>query len=632
LIDEVRGNTSRSAYVESLIRFGVLDTANRGAARDLIRESGLVYTPSILADYVGNKVAGYFLADLKQQSSRQRDLRLGKMRILDPACGDGGLLTATWTAVLGTLKGQLAPGNSRSLAEPSEALCGIDNSPAAIRSAEQRLVAISGSPRSNARLLCANALFPVEGKPSGPGWKHVMNRFDASAGFDIIIANPPWGADTGSYQDKLEQGEFSFFKGQYDTADLFLELAFSIVKPDGYIAFILPDSLFSAERAALRKMLLQHSEIRYIGRFGEKIFENINRACTVLICRKGLPASGRKVRCLRLTPQFRRSILQGKATFNEAESALGHEVPQRRFQENRHCLFDIDLTEKEQGVPALFRRSGRSFRDYLWSTRGIELSKTGKVCRCKRCKLWMPYPSGKSPRCPHCGVPMPPPDLIASGIVSTERQPGYEPLLVGQTVRRYALDPKHWIATDKKGIKYKDRSIYVGPKIVIRKTGVGLSATIDYSNAFTNQVVYIFKVVTGNGSALPIESFLAILNSRAMYYYLTKSHGETEWRSHPYVTQHQILDLPLPSDKLETDHGKRVSQRLSRLVKPHLADGGTLPEKVDAEVEHLVAGLYGLSRTHYQAIYSTLEYVEELAPIKPLKNISISDIFARRKR
>ena len=43
-----------------------------------------------------------------------------------------------------------------------------------------------------------------------------------------------------------------------------------------------------------------------------------------------------------------------------------------------------------------------------------------------------------------------------------------------------------------------------------------------------------------------LESFLAILNSRAMYYYLTANSGETNWRSHPYLTQKQLLNLPLP--------------------------------------------------------------------------------------
>ena len=46
----------------------------------------------------------------------------------------------------------------------------------------------------------------------------------------------------------------------------------------------------------------------------------------------------------------------------------------------------------------------------------------------------------------------------------------------------------------------------------------------------------------------PLEFMLAVLNSRAMYYFLAKKHGETEWRSHPYLTQKQVLDLPMPAE------------------------------------------------------------------------------------
>ena len=109
----------------------------------------------------------------------------------------------------------------------------------------------------------------------------------------------------------LTNGEFSLFKGQYDSSDLFIELALSIVKPGGFFAFIIPDSIFSIERLALRKMLLEYTEITYIGRFGEKIFEGINRACAVLICRKTKPKKSAVVDALRLYTCLWKSILQG---------------------------------------------------------------------------------------------------------------------------------------------------------------------------------------------------------------------------------------------------------------------------------------------------------------------------------
>jgi hypothetical protein len=221
------------------------------------------------------------------------------------------------------------------------------------------------------------------------------------------------------------------------------------------------------------------------------------------------------------------------------------------------------------------------------------------------------------------------PTIERLNIISHKETTGYAPILVGESIKRYLLSPPYWIATDKTGINYKDASIYARPKIVVRKTGVGLLASIDYSGCFTNQVVYIFKVKPAYDQSLPIELFLALLNSRAMYYYLVKTHGETEWRSHPYLTQGQILNLPLP-DLGGVNQEPHIADRLVRTLKPYLAGRIELPPRVDAEIEYLAAKLYGLSDEDYARIYQTLQDVEDLLPIRSLKMVSIDDIFRFR--
>ena len=302
-----------------------------------------------------------------------------------------------------------------------------------------------------------------------------------------------------------------------------------------------------------------------------------------------------------------------------------HQVPQNRFSKNKDLLFDIDLKEDEQQVVDTIRNTDNTLIDYLISARGVELSKYGKVCICNACRMWLPYPNKDNPKCPHCGTFIENANSVS--IVSRLPVDGYEPILVGENIKRYIVDSNYWIAVDKKGINYKSQALYSGPKIVVRKTGVGLSAAIDYKNLLTNQVVYMFKLRAQENNVIPIEFFLALMNSRAIYYYLVKSHGETEWRSHPYLTQKQILDLPLPKGNVTT--GQRLSAILNirDSVKPYLRRGMELPQKIDALVERRLAYLYGLRRKHYEIIYSTINEVEELLPIKALKKIKISDIF-----
>ncbi len=597
------------------------------------KQNGVVYTPSNLAQYVADKLTDYFLQD-KLSSNKMLDRGSSAqeiIRIIDPACGNGELLIALANALSRRFRKISSNVDAKSTFNVQQILCGIDNDPNAIYKSQAKIESLfhRQTDQFEFRLLYANALYPFENVSSMKGWVKAKALFNSTNGFDLLIANPPWGADISYCASSLSEGEFSLYKGQFDTSDLFVELSLRIVRPGGYFAFIVPDSLFNKERAQLRHLLLDNTELKYIARLGEKIFPGINRACALLICKNGKQAAKSKVDCFRLTSQLRKQILLNQSTFKEAENQLLHKVPQSRFVNNQDYSFDIYLKENERDILALMGRYHTTFRQYLYSTRGVELSKTGKVGKCPNCSNWFPYPRATSPKCINCGKPLTTDSIESSFIISGQQKPGYKPMLAGEAVDRYIINAHHWIDINRSGINYKDKKTYQSPKIVVRKTGVGLLAALDYHSLMTNQVVYIFKKTNPNDKFLPIEFFLAILNSRAIYYYLVKTSGETEWRSHPYLTQNQILDLPLPlfHDYSIGRHLSHTIQEIVLLIKPHLKAEQGLPPDVDAKLEYLISTLYGLSQNHYDHIYDTLKDVQQLLPIKALKTVTVNDIF-----
>ena len=80
------------------------------------------------------------------------------------------------------------------------------------------------------------------------------------------------------------------------------------------MGFIIPDSLFDAQNENLRKFLLEKTQIKVIARLGEKIFEEVNRATTVIICKKDLPSFGSETTCFRLSTADRKEYLAGYGT------------------------------------------------------------------------------------------------------------------------------------------------------------------------------------------------------------------------------------------------------------------------------------------------------------------------------
>ncbi len=593
-IEENRGNNSRSDYIRTIIEKST-DTTLR-------KENGSVYTPQRLADFVATKLIHYFNGSNKDRSKNK------PITVIDPACGDGELLLSFKSQYPNTSKLKLF---------------GLDIDKRAIMHAKKRF-----SKQEAPSFINTNGLCPFN-KTNDNGWITVKKRFSVSNQFDCVIANPPWGAKTDSYKHLIDESNFKLNVGQTDSSDLFIESSLKLIKAGGLIAFIIPDSLFYHERQPLRKFLLSNTNIKFIGRFGEKIFKDVNRACAVIICQKTDSPSNGKVDCFRLPPDEKKLIMSGHMTFHEAENKLSHPVNQNRFLKNNGHSFNIDLNTSLENTFNKIVSSSNSLSNYLSSTRGIELSKRGKVYQCKSCALWFPLPKNELTTCKNCKTD----NLIlhckVDNIIHTEKSKGRKSLLVGEHIKRYISSPSLWIDMNREGINYKSDKIYQAPKIVIRKTGIGISSSIDYTNSYTNQVVYIFRPIPTSIN-LPLEFYLAVINSRLVFFYTTMMNGENEWKSHPYVTQTQVLNIPVP-DLTNIDNKQlKIIKKLSLELKNCLLDGKKISNKLDAKLEMMVANIYQANKNDYKSIYSVIDSCQDLLPVQALKNISVNDIFTNK--
>jgi len=194
---------------------------------------------------------------------------------------------------------------------------------------------------------------------------------------------------------------------------------------------------------------------------------------------------------------------------------------------------------------------------------------------------------------------------------------------------RFTSTSKSWINTLKEGINYKDLSIYNGDKILVRKTGVGITASLDYENSITNQVVYILKLKPNFEKKLSLEFVLAVLNSRAMTYFLIKKYGENEWKSHPYITQTMLVNLPFPEIDFNSSHVRKLINRVTQIVKKEVfhSEEKNISKLNDIFIERVVAHFFKLNQADYKIIFETLNCSEPLIPIKRLLNCYTKEIF-----
>lgn len=194
---------------------------------------GVVYTPDSLSEYVAALLLEEFNKDIPTDSVNSKSIT-----ILDPACGEGSLLLATEKAL-----------ENQKFSQEFN-LIGIDIEEDVIKRDRQHFDVSKYTFYSNDALLPSETGTPIE------YWR--------SMGIEpeLIIANPPWSSEKLYDKKRLTDAGYKFDVGQYDSYVLFIELCLNLLKNDGYMALIIPDSIFSSENCELRRYLAEKTQLR----------------------------------------------------------------------------------------------------------------------------------------------------------------------------------------------------------------------------------------------------------------------------------------------------------------------------------------------------------------------------------
>lgn len=399
------------------------------------KSQGIYYTPEFLAKFLAKevvKLAGSF------------------DHVLDPACGDAVLLESLLKET---------PISKGSM------IHGIDLDERAVKAAKNRINGLT----SNSEFFQTDGLYPKKGtSTSRKSWESFKANNEVVEGYDVIVSNPPWGADLQQYSDGQLKNCFEVAQGQFNSYDLFVESIIENLKEGGVYGLIIPDSIFNKEHAPLRKVLYSKTSIHLIARLGEKIFSGINRSCAVIVGVKNPLREDHSVHCLKLTYEQRNQVLKNSKSLSDVLEKDGHYVRSKRFVKDNFIHFDIDLRENESKIIEKIEKSGFVTQDFVTNSRGAEISKKGMVCQCPNCSKWMPLPKSDNPICQHCSKSFVLDKVSKTSIVLNHNGTGNVKFKSGEDLFRFTSRSKSWLNTTKDGINYKSAELYSSPKILVR--------------------------------------------------------------------------------------------------------------------------------------------------------------------
>lgn len=551
------------------------------------KAGGVYYTPGYVVRYIVENTIGNVLAGTTPLRASGLDNRVKNpmpLRILDPACGSGSFLIGAYQYLLdwyleqylkeGTkrhAKGkspklyQVGKGDWRlSVAERQRILLthiyGVDIDPQAVEITKLSLLLkvlegeaadavahqmdffqIRALPDLASNIRCGNSLV-------GPDFYEVypMNLFSdddqvslnafhwhdefpflkAAGGFHCVIGNPPYLYSAG--QAKIEYFEKNYRYTQYQTDYYvyFTERALNLIRSDGVMGFIVPDSWLNLDSfSVMRAGIVNEWNLVSVCTFGYKVFRDANIENTILIVENNTSRGEVEVVHFESPTSFDTVNKLKVEDINRLDMIDPH-----YSREAEVIIEKMDEFEK-LGNLVLLNRGIHAYR-----TDGYGRTAFGTGPQTKKDKELKSYHS------------------------SSRKNKSYLPEVRGRDVfwlsYQYSgefVSYGDWLA-EPRNPKFIRR-----PKVVFRKTlGGVLSAAYIEEAAAVDQALYI--AISKDGDEDMLKFALGVLGSAVGAWYLRTKYSIYD-RLHPWYTKRQLENFPMP------DYSEDIVRIVNRLLK-----------------------------------------------------------------
>ncbi len=566
------------------------------------KAGGVYYTPRYIVDYIVENT----LTPLFENKSLSQ---AAKIKILDPACGSGSFLigAARWlgrwysekygrptnyeerqTIVLRHLHGVDIDSNAVEVTQLSLCLWLLEEAPLQLKMLHQALL-----PDLSGNIKCGNSLIGSDFYTSagqqdlfddaevrhrvnafdwdGPkGWPEIMKR----GGFDAVIGNPPY---LGGREWKKKENIYDYLVSCYETADyqfdvyvLFLEKGTKLLRVNGYLGFITPNTWLNNKSCLkLRKYILDTFNVVCIGDFTE---ENVFHSAVVLPIVAVINKKKDANNVVRIDKPVKKEI----QTINE--------VIQNKWDKDKMKIINVNLTEVDIFIREHIEDKCMPLGSLAKIKFGIKRYETGK------------------------GIPPQKPSDAKMRVFEAEKQldSTYRPYLTGKNVKRYTCNwSGKWLKYGVHLAAPRKPNLFKGKRLVFRRImGVRFMGTIIDGDFVTSQMLQIVKP---NDKSMA-HYILGIINSTLMAYFFLKKFNRQDV-TFPEVRIYELKSLPIrlmdSSSRKSVNSYGAISKLVERMLDLHkrlpVAVGSDkaqieqLIARTDREIDRLVYELYDLT-------------------------------------
>ena len=291
------------------------------------KQDGVFYTPQYITKYIVENTVGRLCDEKKKElniieeeyfSDQHRQLQTKKrlldqlqqyrnwlleITILDPACGSGAFLNAALQFLMAEHKhldemeakliGSTIEFQSVENSILENNLYGVDINEESVGIAQLALWLRTAKPHRklnslNQNIKCGNSLIsdPAIAGDKAFDWQKEFPKVFEKGGFDVVIGNPPY-VNMANIQNEQErkfyQNNYSTVKNKCDLYSIFTEKAKSLLKVDGLLGFIFPNSWMGTDSfSKFRDFLSKEVNVYQLVELPPGVFEDA--IVTTVLC------------------------------------------------------------------------------------------------------------------------------------------------------------------------------------------------------------------------------------------------------------------------------------------------------------------------------------------------------------
>ncbi len=418
--------------------------------------------------------------------------------------------------------------------------------------------------------------------------------------YDFVVGNPPYLFIRDIPKDQrqiIENGNFETKEGQYDYYQIFIEIGIKILRNQGLFGYIVPDSLLALiNRSPIRKYIYSTSKIKELYYTGPK-FDELVVANIIIILEKEKNKLGREKNLIKIKAQDQPEKFIPQMTLKKWDY---------RFLIH---LNDEDISIMDhlnENFPKLYEfNKNRAFKITL--NRGVELTKSGEIIFCKKCKKYSPIPKNQL-ICNECNAPLKKEyvEKIIHDSFPKDSRENYK--LFVYSISRYRINQYKYIDISKTGINYKELESY-NDRIIIRQLSQNnlICATYDNNLSLTSQSFYNLKIE--KSPTLEFNNFylLGILNSTFLSYYFLKSFGSYK-KLFPRILIEKIKTFPIkiPETQVEKVKATEIAENVKVILETIVKKEEKIIEKQE-KIDSLVFDLYGIQDNYREYIFQFMK-------------------------